>query len=143
MNFGVTRILLTIGFSVTLGCLVPCKQAMADASNAFTLIHAGEERGQLGLHGCGTEQVGGLSRRQTVVQSLREKHAIPLNLHTGNILNPTDQNNELICQIALEALSAMSYDAVCLGPGDLCFHIDSLSALYVNHPDLYSSFCEP
>ena len=109
---------------------------LADASNTFTLIYAGEEKGQLGLHGCGTEQVGGLSRRQTVINSLREKHSAPLNLHTGNILDPTDPNNELICQIALEALSEMHYDAVCLGPGDLCSPIDSLSALYANHPDL-------
>ena len=136
MNFGVTRILLTIGFSVVFGCLVPCTQAIADAANTFTLIYAGEEGGQLGLRGCGTEQVGGLSRRQTVIQSLREKHPAPLNLHTGNILDPTDPNSELICQIALEALSTMSYDAVCLGPGDLCLSLDSLAALYANHPDL-------
>ncbi len=136
MNFGVTRISLTIGFSVVLGCLLLFTQAIADASDAFTLIYAGDEGGQLGLHGCGTEQVGGLSRRQTVIQSLREKYPVSLNLHTGNFLDPTDPNNELICQIALEALSAMHYDAVCLGPGDLCLPVDSLSALYANHPDL-------
>ena len=136
MNFRVTRISLIIGFSVLLGCLIPCTLSNADGSNTFALIYAGEEDGQLGLHGCGTEQVGGLSRRQTVIQSLLEKHSARLNLHTGNILNPTDPNNELICQIALEALSAMRYDAVCIGPGDLCSPIDSLSALYANHTDL-------
>ena len=136
MNFRVTRISLTIGFSVVLGCLVLCSPNLADGSNAFTLIYAGEEGGQLGLHGCGTEQVGGLSRRQTVIQSLREQHPAPLNLHTGNTLDPTDSNNEIICQIALEALSAMRYDAVCLGPSDLSFPLDSLSALYANHTDL-------
>ena len=136
MNYRGTRILFSIGFSLALGCLVPCTQAIADAANTFTLIYAGAEEGQLGLHGCGTEQVGGLSRRQTVIHSLREEHPAPLNLHTGNIVDPTDPNNELVCQIALEALSAMRYDAVCLGPGDLCSPIDSLSALYANHPDL-------
>ena len=94
MNFAVRRISLTIGFSVVLGCLLPFTQAIADASDAFTLIYAGEESGQLGLHGCGTEQVGGLSRRQTVIQSLREVHSAPLNLHTGNFLDPTDPKNE-------------------------------------------------
>ena len=136
MNFGGTRISLSIRFSVVLGYLVACTLSIADGSNAFTLIYAGEEKGQLGLHGCGTEQVGGLSRRHTVIQSLREEHPAPLNLHTGNFLDPTDPNNELICQIVLEALSAMNYDAVCLGPGDLCSPIDSLSVLYANHPDL-------
>ncbi|MDE0185312.1 MAG: hypothetical protein OXP71_07615 [Candidatus Poribacteria bacterium] len=136
MNFGVTRISLAIGFSVVLVCLVPYTPSIADAPDAFTLIYAGEEGGQLGLHGCGTEQVGGLSRRQTVIHSLREVHAAALNLHAGNILDPADPNSELICQIALEALSVMNYDALCLGPGDLCLPLDSLSALYANHPDL-------
>jgi len=84
MNFGVTCISLTVVFSVLIGCLVLCTPSFADGSNAFTLIYAGEEKGQLGLHGCGTEQVGGLSRRLTVIHSLREKHPAPLNLHTGN-----------------------------------------------------------
>ncbi len=136
MNFGVTCISLSVICFVLLGCLFSFTQATSDAANAFTLIYAGEEGGQLGLHGCGTEQVGGLSRRHTVINSLREKHPAPLNLHTGNILDPTNPNNELVCQIALEALSTMHYDALCLGPGDLCFPIDSLSALYANHPDL-------
>ena len=136
MNFGVSRISLSIIAFVLHGCLFSFTQTTSEASNTFTLIYAGEESGQLGLHGCGTEQVGGLSRRQTVIQSLREKHAAPLNLHTGNLLDPTDPNNELICQIALEALSAMHYDTVCLGPSDLCLPLDSLSALYANHPDL-------
>ena len=108
----------------------------ADASRALTLIYSGEEQGQLGLHGCGAEQVGGLSRRQTVIQSLREKHANSLNLHTGNILSSTSPNNELIYQIALEALGEMNYDAVFLGPQDLCLPVDSLQALYANHPNL-------
>ena len=110
--------------------------ALADTSATLTLIYSGEEGGQLGLHGCGTEQVGGISRRQTVIHSLREQYASPLNLHTGTLTNPTDPNNELIYQIALEAVSAMNYDAVCLGPQDLYLPVDVLSALYANHPNL-------
>lgn len=94
MNFGVSRISLSIISFILLGCLFSFTQTTSEASNTFTLIYAGEEGGQLGLHGCGTEQVGGLSRRQTVIQSLREKHPAPLNLHTGNILDPIDPNNE-------------------------------------------------
>ena len=59
-----------------------------------------------------------------------------LNLHTGNILSPTDPNNELIYQIALEALDEMNYDAFFLGPHDLCLSVDSLQALHANHPNL-------
>lgn len=123
-----------IAFLVVFGCLFFFPTA--DAPNTVTLIYAGEEEGQLGLHGCGTEQAGGLSRRQTVIQSLREKHPAAQNLHTGNTLDSTGQNNELICQFAHESLSAMDYHAVCLGPGDLCLPLDSLSVLNANHPNL-------
>ncbi len=123
-----------IGCIILLWLLLSCP--VADASDTLTLIYSGEEQGQLGLHGCGAEQVGGLSRRQTVIQSLREKHGDSLNLHTGNILSPTDPNVELIYQIALEALGEMNYDAVFLGPRDLCLPVDSLQALYANHPNL-------
>ena len=68
-----------IGFAILLRLLFFC--SVTDASDTLTLIYSGEEQGQLGLHGCGTEQVGGLSRRQTVIQSLRQKHANTLNLH--------------------------------------------------------------
>ena len=121
-------------FLAVLGCLL-CLPS-ADASSALTLMYSGEEQGQLGLHGCGAEQVGGLSRRQTVIQSLHEKHANILNLHTGNILSPTDPNVEITYQIALEALGEMNYDAFFLGPQDLCLPVNSLQALYANQPNL-------
>ena len=130
-----------IGFTSTgIGCVILLRLlwscSVADASDTLTLIYSGEEQGQLGLHGCGTEQVGGLSRRQTVIQSLRQKHANTLNLHTGHILSSTSPNNELIYQIALEALGEMNYDAVFLGPQDLCLPVDTLQALHANHPNL-------
>lgn len=123
-----------IGCIILLWLLLSC--SAADASDTLTLIYSGEERGQLGLHGCGAEQVGGLSRRQTVIHSLRDKHSNTLNLHTGNILSPTDPNNELIYQIALEALGEMNYDGFFPGPRDLCLPLNSLQALYENHPNL-------
>ena len=134
MKFVIGFTSTSIGCVILLWLLLSC--SVADASDALTLIYSGEEQGQLGLHGCGVEQVGGLSRRQTVIQSLREKRANTLNLHTGNILSPTDPNVELIYQIALEALEEMNYDAIFLGPKDLCLPVDSLQALYANHPNL-------
>ncbi len=136
MNRSVSYLLCQIGFLVLLGCLLPYTQAIADSSSPLTLIYSGEEQGLLRLHGCGTEQVGGLARRHTVIKSLREKHPPTLNLHTGNILDSTNPNNEFIYQIALEALSGMDYDALCPGPQDLSLPIDTFSALYANHPDL-------
>ena len=131
MNYDKFGIFISV---ISLAILLSC--AIADTSTALTVIYSGEEQGQLGLHGCGTEQLGGLSRRQTVIHSLREQYADPLNLHTGTLTDSTDPNNELIYQIALEALSTMNYDAVCLGPQDLYLPVDVLSALYANHPNL-------
>jgi len=124
-----------ISFVGWLGCFLLISHAEASRPHTLTLLYSGEEQGLLGLHGCGMEQVGGLDRRQTVIQSLRQKHANVLSLHTGNLLEKTDPNGELIAQIAFEALSAMKFDAVCLGPQDLGFPLDSLQALLTNHPE--------
>lgn len=78
MNIGVRCISLTIGFSLALGCLFLCTQAIAIVSNTFSVIYADEERGQLGLRGCGTGQGGRLPRGEAVIQSLLEKHSAPL-----------------------------------------------------------------
>ena len=128
--FSVSLIMFIIG----LVCLLPLAQA--ETSPTLTFIYSGEEQGLLELHGCGAEQVGGLSRRHTVIESLREEHRHVLNLHTGNIIDSANPNNELIYQIALEALSGMDYNAVCPGPQDLSIPADTLSALYGNHSDL-------
>ena len=138
MSCRMSCLLSRIGFLVVLGCLLLCTQAIADSLPPLTLIYSGAEQGLLRLHGCGAEQVGGLARRHTVIKSLHkeQEHQHVLNLHTGNILDSANPNNELICQIALEALSGMDYDALCLGPQDLSLPTDTLSALYTNHPDL-------
>ena len=129
-------VLYQIGLLVVLGYLLPSAQVIADSSSPLTLIYSGEEQGLLGLHGCGAEQVGGLARRHTIIESLREEHLNALNLHAGNVLDSANPNNELICQIALEALSGMDYDALSLGPQDLSLPTDTLSALYGNPPNL-------
>jgi len=101
----------------------------------FTLLYSGDEQGLLTAHGC-DQQIGGLDHRYTLIKSLYDKRANVLNLHTGNIIVQFDSNSELIYQIALEALSVISYDVVSLGPGDLCLPVDSLKALHANHPEI-------
>ena len=103
---------------------------------ALTLLYAGEEHGQLGLHGCGTEQVGGLAHRQTLFHDLRIKHGEVLPLHTGNLIAPTDANAEWVYQIGLSALDAMKVDVMCLGPNELSIPLETLTALHLNHPDI-------
>lgn len=63
---------------------------------ALTLLYSGEEHGQLGLHGCRSEQVGGLAHRYTCLDDLHTKYGEVLNLHTGNLIDAVDPNAEWI-----------------------------------------------
>ena len=105
-------------------------------ATALTLLYSGEEHGQLGLHGCGVEQVGGLAHRQTLINDIRIKHGEVLNLHIGNLIDATDANAEWIYQMGLSALDVMSVDVLCLGPNELSLPLETLEALHTNHPEL-------
>ena len=106
------------------------------SGTAFTLLYSGEEQGQLGLHGCGSEQVGGLAHRHTLISNLRTTQDAILNLHTGNLIDATDENAEWVYQIGLSALDAMEVDVLCLGPHELSFSSETLAALHANHPNI-------
>ena len=107
-----------------------------DPAEALTILYSGEEHGQLGLHGCGTEQVGGLAHRQTLITDLRIRHDTVLNLHTGNLIDPTDPNAEWIYQIGLSALDAMAVDVLCLGPNELSLPLETLAAFHADYPEI-------
>lgn len=83
-----------------------------ERDTAMTLLYSGEEQGQLGAHGCGVEQVGGLAHRQTLIAALHTKASAVLNLHIGNLIDATDPNAEWIYQIGLSALAAMETDVM-------------------------------
>ena len=117
-------------FALTLSLFV---QKPADA---LTILYSGEEYGQLGLHGCGEEQVGGLAHRYTLITDLCTQPDTLLNLHTGNLIDATDANAEWIYQIGLSALDAMRLDVLCLGPNELSLPLETLKALHANHPDM-------
>ncbi len=77
---------------------------------SVTLLYSGEEQGQLGAHGCGTEQIGGLAHRQTLLSDLNTKYNAALNLHTGNLIDGADPNAEWVYQIGLSALTTVLSD---------------------------------
>ena len=103
---------------------------------ALVILYSGEEHGQLGLHGCGTEQVVGLAHRHTLIDDLRIRHAEALNLHTGNLVDTSDPNAEWIYQIGLSALEAMAVDVMCLGPNELSLPLETLAAFHADYPEL-------
>ena len=105
--------------------------------SALTLFYLGEEQGQLGLHGCGSEQVGGLAHRYTLIENLYIKHpGAVLNLHTGNLIDAKDKNAEWVYQIGLSALETMNVDVLCLGPNELSLSSETLAAIHANHPNI-------
>ena len=111
-----------------------------ESVTALTIFYSGEENGQLGLHGCGSEQVGGLAHRHTLLLDLRTDLDAVLNLHTGNLIDATDAildvQAEWIYQIGLSALDAMDVDVLCLGPHELSFSSETLAAFHANHPNI-------
>ena len=120
----------------TLLFILPLLLCSAKTLPALTIFYSGEEQGQLGLHGCGNEQVGGLAHRYTLVENLYIKHpGAVLNLHTGNLIDATDQNVEWVYQIGLTALEAMKVDVVCLGPNELSISPETLTSIHANHPN--------
>ena len=106
------------------------------SGTAFTLLYSGEEHGQLGLHGCGSEQVGGLAHRHTLISDLRTDFDAVLNLHTGNLIDATGENAEWVYQIGLSTLDEMEMDVLCLGPNELSLPLETLEALHANHPKI-------
>ena len=124
-------IAFTFLFVVSL-LLCSVKSAMA-----LTIFYSGEEQGQLGLHGCGNEQVGGLAHRHTLIENLYIKHpGAVLNLHTGNLIDATDQNAEWVYQIGFSALETMKVDVLCLGPNELSLPQETLAALHADYPSI-------
>ncbi len=105
-------------------------------AEALTLLYSGEEHGHLGLHGCGAEQVGGLAHRLTLLDDLRIRHGTVLNLHTGNLIDPTDANAEWGYQIGLAAVNALQIDVFCLGPNEVSLSQETLAGVRGNHPEV-------
>ncbi len=114
--------------------LMPCSVM---SEQVLTIFYAGEEQGQLGLHGCGSEQVGGLAHRHTLIDNLYVRHpSSVLNIHNGNLINATDPNAEWVYQIGLSALEAMEVDVLCLGPNELSLSSESLASIHANYPEI-------
>ena len=108
-----------------------------ESVTALTIFYSGEENGQLGLHGCGSEQVGGLAHRHTLIDNLYIRHpSAVLNIHTGNLIDATDPNAEWVYQIGLSALEAMEVDVICLGPNELSLASENLASIHANYPEI-------
>ena len=113
---------------------------IADAGRAPPCSYVGGKRRRLPTHDAGADDADVPSWALAVIRSLREKPPDALNSRTRNTPCLTSLNNELICQIVLEALSGMSCDATPDGLQVASFPSDCSSSLTVNSP-LLSKVC--
>ena len=98
----------------------------------LTILYSGEELGELEPCGCSKGMLGGITRRDTLISSIRKAHPHLLILSTGNIISQPTRQSEMKYQIAMTAMKHMGYDAINLGDKDLLLGIDLLSQIGQN-----------
>ncbi len=115
---------------------------------AGILMVSGEQYGYPDPCGCTDGQLGGLGRRYHLLEMLQEKGWPVAKIDLGNLIHyRSDTSRGGVTQdkikfdIILEALSAMKYDAVALGPEDLRPRVmETLATLLNNQPPKYPVF---
>ncbi|MFN2432747.1 MAG: hypothetical protein ABR599_08030 [Gemmatimonadota bacterium] len=85
------------------------------------LVYGSSSHGYLEPCGCGVkgEEMGGLARRATLVDSLRGQSAPVLLVEVGDFVGGGGEPGHEIAEVSLEAMQAMSYDVMALGDAEL------------------------
>ncbi len=114
-------------FSIFSGC---------DFSSDITIIYSNDILAELENCGCDDKQLGSLSRKAAVINSLKKKGKNILNLDAGNLffrkkpLNKIEENEFLLkSQYILKAYNQIGLDVLNIGEKDLIFGIDAITEL--------------
>jgi len=99
----------------------------SDDNNDFILIVTGADDGVLEPCGCAGGQLGGLTRRATIVRSSFSKDEPRLILSTGGVAGGSDLLHQIRFKIALLCQNEMGYHAMGLGPEELALGLPFLS----------------
>jgi hypothetical protein len=102
------------------GCVFVTKDAQPDAGQAHSEIVVfltGNEFGWLKPCGCSGGQLGGLSRRSAVLESVPRSHR--LTIETGGLIPETSEQTLIKFSIFLQAFQILGYDLVNLTDQDL------------------------
>ncbi len=96
----------------------------------LAFLITGRQNGYLEPCGCTglANQKGGLARRYTLVEQLRERGWAVVPVDLGNQVRRFGRQPELQFQLTVEALKQMEYRAVTFGPADLRLSVDQLAA---------------
>lgn len=95
-------------------------------SRPLCILYTGEEMGSLEPCGCTDGMLGGLPRRHTVIESIKQSQDGVLLLATGNVVSQAGRQDEIKYQIAISAMKQMGYQAVNIGEKDLTLGVDYL-----------------
>ena len=87
----------------------------------FALVFTGRQHGYIEPCGCaGLEhQKGGLSRRHTFLNSLRDKGWAIIPIDAGNLVRRIGRQSEIKFQLTAAGMTTMGYVAIGIGPDDL------------------------
>ncbi|MCH2610781.1 MAG: hypothetical protein MK006_06915 [Pirellulales bacterium] len=91
------------------------------AEPEFALVFTGRQHGYIEPCGCaGLEhQKGGLSRRHTFLNSLRDKGWDIIPIDAGNLVRRIGRQSEIKFQLTAAGMATMGYVAIGIGPDDL------------------------
>ena len=98
---------------------------------AISIIFTGEENGYLEPCGCSKGELGGLSRRHTLINLLRDNSKNCILLSLGDIPREVGRQDEIKMEVTLEALDQMGYFAHNIGEKDINMGLELLS--YLSH----------
>ena len=94
------------------------------------ILYSGEDIGYLETCGCSEGQQGGIAKRATVIEKLRNRaRSELLLLHNGDIIDEPGLQQELKYQTAIAAMNEMGYDVFNIGEGDLWMGIEGLKSM--------------
>ena len=88
---------------------------------SIVILYSGGTKSHLEPCGCYQEQSGGLPRRAHLVEQLRRHGFSMFLVDAGDIFDGTEAIDAKRCQVNLNAMSMMGYDAVALSQSDLSY----------------------
>lgn len=104
-------------------CLLLAVFSLIGQSRAaeVVLLYTGDTQSFLEVCGCADNQLGGIARRATMVNDLKQSYPNALLLDAGGLFAGDTVLDQLRCKIHLKAMKAIHYDAANVGVGELRF----------------------
>lgn len=103
-------------------CLLLAWLPLAWADDSLTIIYSGNLDGELEPCGCSAEgNLGGIKRRATMLQQLREKTPDLLVVSSGGLLSADGPGDRLKGEYILKGFAKLNYDAVGVQWRDLAY----------------------